>query len=134
MKYLLMLSMISLAGTVLAQKNKTYNLLVGTYTKPGKSEGIYVYTFDTSSGKLTPKSKATGIQNPSYLTISRNRKHIYAVNETNEGGVSAFKFDGKSGQLSLLNTVSSGGNGPCYISTDDRGRFAFVGNYGGGSI
>lgn len=109
-------------------------MLVGTYTKPGKSEGIYVYTFNATTGELTPKSKVTGVANPSFLAISRDRKHVYCVNETNEGTVSAFRFDSESGALSLLNTAPSGGSSPCYISTDDRGKFVFVGNYGGGSV
>ncbi|MGC3946826.1 MAG: lactonase family protein [Chryseolinea sp.] len=78
--------------------------------------------------------KAAGVNNPSFLTISRDKKYVYAVNETSEGGVSSFSFDSRSGALKPLNTASSGGNGPCYISTDDRGRYVFVGNYGGGSL
>ena len=116
------------------QKDKTYNLLVGTYTQPGKSEGIYVYTFNAATGELAAKSKATGIENPSFLAISHDRKHVYSVNETSAGTVSAFNFNGQSGTLTLQSTAPSGGNGPCYVSTDSKGRFLFVGNYGGGSI
>ena len=135
MRYLVALFLLAISFGVMAQqKSKSFNLLVGTYTKPGKSEGIYVYSFDSSTGELVAKSKATGINNPSFLTISRDRKFVYAVNETSEGGVSAFKFDSRSGALTPINTAPSGGNGPCYISTDDRGRYVFVGNYGGGSI
>lgn len=135
MKYLgILLIILSCTNLTLAQKEKDYNLLIGTYTQPGKSEGIYVYQFNTSTGELTPKSKATGITNPSFLTISRDRKHVYAVNETNDGTVSAFSFDSKTGSLTLLNTAPAGGSSPCYISTDDRGKFVFVGNYGGGNV
>jgi len=130
----MILLLLSSFCTALAQKGKTYNLLVGTYTQPGKSDGVYVYTFNSTTGELTAKSEAKGIRNPSFLAISRDRKYVYAVNETSDGTVSAFGFDSKSGALTLLNTAPSGGNGPCYVSTDDRGRFLFVGNYGGGSL
>lgn len=135
MKNCLLVIFIAAALSSLAQqKDKVFNLLIGTYTQPGKSDGIYVYTFNAATGALTEKSKVTGVKNPSFLTISRDKKFVYAVNETREGNVSAFRFDSKSGSLSPLNSTSSGGNGPCYISTDDRGRNVFVGNYGGGSL
>src|SRR4051812_20840743 len=120
--------------TMSQQKDKTVNLLVGTYTKPGKSEGIYVYTFNVITGELTAKSKATGVDNPSFLAISRDKKYVYAANETSKGMVSAFSFDSQTGALKLLNQASSGGDGPCYVSTDDRGKSVYVGNYGSGSL
>jgi len=59
---------------------------------------------------------------------------VYSVNEISEGTVSAFSFNSQTGALTLMNTAPSGGDGPCYVSTDDRGKFLFVGNYGGGSL
>jgi 6-phosphogluconolactonase len=48
--------------------------------------------------------------------------------------INAYTFDPKSGKLTFLNSVSSGGNGPCYVSVDDKKQFVFAGNYGGGSL
>ena len=50
--YVLML----ITSTLFAQAGR-YHLLVGTYTSPGKSEGIYVYEFNTENGEMTYKSK-----------------------------------------------------------------------------
>ena len=113
-----------------------YNLLIGTYTEPGKSEGIYVYRFNSETGAFSYKSKAVGIENPSYLTVSNDHKHVYSVNEIGDGkgGVSSFSFDPATGQLHLMNSASSGGNGPCYITVDSGNKYAFVGNYGGGNL
>lgn len=118
-----------------AQKpsGKIYNLLVGTYTSE-KSQGLYVYTFNTETGEFSSKSVATGIKNPSYLAITNDRKHVYSVSEGSEGTISAFSFDAATGQLTFLNSAPSGGNGPCYVSVDDKNKFVFAGNYGGGSI
>ncbi|MGI9552467.1 MAG: lactonase family protein [Aurantibacter sp.] len=115
---------------------KMYNLLIGTYTKPGKSNGIYVYTFNTETGEFNYKAEAGDIKNPSYLAISKDRKQVYSVSEVGEGkgGISAFSFDGSTGKLSFLNSTSSGGNGPCYVSVDDKNKYVFSGNYGGGSV
>ena len=64
-----------------AQSSKTYNLIVGTYTNPGKSNGMYVYTFNSETGELTYKAESPAIKNPSFLTVSSNRKFVYAVSE-----------------------------------------------------
>ena len=79
-------------------------LIVGTYTT-GKSEGIYVYQFDTVSGYSNYKSKVK-VTNPSYLAISKDEKYVYAVTETGDdkAAANAFAFDKKKGELSLLNT------------------------------
>ncbi len=113
------------------------NLIIGTYTEPGKSEGIYVYEFNSATGDLTFKAKATGVTNPSYVAVSPDKKFVYAVNETggeNPGGVSAFSFDEQSGALTFLNKVSAMGDAPCYIDVDEAGKHVVVGNYTGGNL
>jgi 6-phosphogluconolactonase len=114
----------------------SYNLLIGTYTKAGKSDGIYVYEFNSETGKSTYRAEAAGIKNPSFLTVSEDRKHVYSVNEigAGNGGVSAFSFDAGTGKLDYINSIGSGGNGPCYISVDKTKKYVFVGNYSGGSL
>jgi 6-phosphogluconolactonase len=112
----------------------SYNLIIGTYTTSGSSEGIYVYSFDAATGEVKKLSVTGNIVNPSYLTITKDHKHIYAVGETGEGTISAYYFDRTNGKLTYLNTVASGGADPCYVSVDDHNKFVFVGNYSGGSL
>ncbi len=114
-----------------------YNLIIGTYTQPGKSEGIYVYDFNDATGEVKYKSVAKGVENPSFLAVSKNRKFVYAVNETGgetKGGVSAFAFDAPSGQLTFINKQNSEGDHPCYISVDKKSKNVLVGNYTGGNL
>lgn len=114
---------------------KNFYLLVGTYTNEAKTNGIHVYTFHSETGAFQEKSKITDITNPSFLTISKDKKNVYSVSEAGEGkGINAFSFDAGSGKLTFLNSGSAGGNGPCYISVDDETRTVFAGNYGGGSL
>ncbi|HTI94055.1 MAG TPA: lactonase family protein [Puia sp.] len=110
-------------------------LVIGSYTKPGE-KGVSVYTFDTRTGDLQFKSATGGIDNPSYLTIGKNGKNIYAVSEKNggPGSVYAYQFDQSSGTLNLINQAPSGGKGPCYISVDNAGTHVFTANYGSGSL
>ena len=124
------------AATTTASGGEVYDLLIGTYTGGGKSEGIYVYRFDTGNGDLSRIASAQTV-NPSYLVVSRDRNYVYAVNElpgdngpaSQRGGVSAFRFDRASGQLSFLNRVSSDGNDPCYLAISPDGKYLLTANY-----
>ena len=114
---------------------KSYDLLIGTYTKNG-SEGIYVYRFYTESGRLAYLNRTTGVDNPSYLCISANGKFVYSVNEVGDdrkGSVSAFSFEPVVGTIQLINKQPSGA-GPCYISVDKDQKHVFAANYAGGSL
>ena len=118
-----------------APADGVYDLIVGTYTG-GKSEGIYVYRFDTKTGEATPVSVAKTV-NPSYLVVSSDRRHVYSVNElpgdngpaSQRGGISAFGFDPASGQLTFLNKVSAEGNDPCYLKISPDGKYLLTANY-----
>jgi 6-phosphogluconolactonase len=112
-----------------------YYLFVGTYTNTD-SKGIYIYDFDSQTGKATWVSNTDSVTNPSYLTISKNQKYVYAVNETNglnPGRVTAYSFDKKRGTLHFLNTTASGGDDPCYISTTSNNKWLAVANYTSGT-
>ncbi|HCI54527.1 MAG TPA: lactonase family protein [Bacteroidales bacterium] len=109
-------------------------LLIGSYTSSSKSDGIYVYAFNSKTGDAELISKVSGEENPSYLTVSRDRKYVYAVNEVREGKISSFLLNSTTGELTFLNRVSSGGVSPCYVSVDDNNKYVFVGNYGNGTL
>jgi 6-phosphogluconolactonase len=108
-------------------------LFIGTYTS-GKSRGIYVYRFNVSTGTGKEVSNIQA-KNPSYLSISPDGKHLYATDEEQaEGAVSAYAFEPATGQLAYLNTQSSKGTCPCYVSEDKTGKWVFVANYCSGSM
>jgi 6-phosphogluconolactonase len=116
---------------------------VGTYTTAtdgsGNGEGTYLFDVDAQSGEFSNRRLVAKTPNPSWISIHPSRKFLYAINEVTDfaggnGSVSAFAMDAASGELTLLNTVSSSGAGPAHMSLDAAGRFAFVANYMGGSI
>jgi 6-phosphogluconolactonase len=119
-------------------RTSKYLLFVGTYTDKG-AKGIYVYGYDSVSGKLSESQVAAETVNPSFVTIDDKKRMLYAVNEIQKyqngssGGVSAFSIQ-PNGQLHFLNEVASGGADPCYVSLDKTGKYALVANYTGGSI
>ncbi len=126
------------ASTALAVASDSF-VYVGTYTSKG-SEGIYLYRLEGGTGKMTSLGPVAKTPNPSFLAIHPSGRFLYAVSEISSfdgkrsGAVSAFARDPKTGALSILNTVSSGGTGPCHVSVDRTGRTALVANYGGGSV
>jgi 6-phosphogluconolactonase len=119
--------------------NGDYFVYIGTYTGPA-SKGIYAYRFHPADGKLTPIGLAAETTNPSFLAIHPNGRYVYAVSEVDTyngqktGAVSAFSIDPQSGKLTLLNTASSRGGGPCHLLVDKTGKNLLVANYGTGSV
>ena len=112
---------------------------VGTYTS-GKSEGIYLYRFNLTSGELSHLSTTRGVADPSFLALAPSRRFLYAVNELENfegkksGAVSAFAVDQRTGELRFLNQQPSLGGAPCYVEIDSAGKFALVANYFGGNV
>ncbi len=118
-------------------------LIIGTYTErlphvDGRAEGILSCSFDGAA--IGPPQLRAATANPSYLALSDDRSHLYAVNETVAfegkpgGSVSAFARDGRTGDLSFLNAKQSGGHAPCHLALDPTGRFLLVANYVSGSV
>lgn len=107
---------------------------------PGNGRGIHLFQVDRATGALSPAGVSAQTTSPSCLAVNSTGTHLYSANETDKvdeaesGSVSAFAIDRTTGQLTLLNTVSSGGKGPTYVSIHPSGRFVFVANYFGGSV
>ncbi len=105
-------------------------LYVGTYTT-GESDGIYRFEFDTKTGKLTNKTLVATTENPSFLRYAKKNNTLYAVNENEQGEISAFRVNKDS--LVLLNKVSSNGGHPCHIALNEAEDTIIVSNYTGGT-
>ena len=131
---LLLLLFFNLSAT--AQQAPNY-LIIGTYTNAG-SYGIYVVKFDSNNGRLTMVDSVKA-SNPSFLTVSPNKKWVYAINEdaadpAPKGTVSSYAFNGATGKLSFINQQKTNGNNPCYVAVNAKGNWLFVGNYTSGNL
>lgn len=123
-----------------------HQLLIGTYTHEGSSEGIYRMQFDAESGQIEPQPlQVMRTHNPSWLTVDLNRNRLYAANENGPGHpdpvgrVSAFMIAASSGRLSPLAQQITLGDEPTHLTQSRDGRYLFVSNYGsranpGGSL
>ena len=120
-----------------ANSKETY-VYVGTYTG-GKSKGIYLFRLQTQNLEvsqnitLVPLGLVAETENPSFLEIDPKRRLLFAVNEINDGAVSAFSIQG-DGKLKLINQKPTKGAGPCHLVLDKSGRNILVANYGSGSV
>ena len=80
------------------------------------------------------------LESPSYLTLHPSGKFLYSVNRgradvaDNGGSVSAYGIDPASGKLSGIGHRSSYGDGPCHITIDNTGKYAFISNYNRGNL
>jgi 6-phosphogluconolactonase len=129
---------LSLFLSMSGQNNLDHFLIVGTYTS-GKSEGIYVYRFDTTTAETRQVSVTKKIENPSFLSVDSEGDFIYAVSEkntgTNPGGeIVAYQFINPSGLMIEKKRISSMGNDPCYIALHPDKKWFAAGNYSSGSI
>lgn len=127
----LLLSLLLLAP--LAAHCAQARFYLGTFTRGGKSEGIYTALLDSSTGHLSPITLAAKANNPGYLALSPGGSHLYAITSDSGGSVAAFVI-GKDGALSLLNSVPTAGAGPAHLSVDPSGGNVLVANYSGGNI
>jgi 6-phosphogluconolactonase len=126
---------------------------VGTYTsalpiiRPGQVDlpagngrGIHLFDVDRVTGALAPRGVFEQTTSPSCLALNSSGTRLYSANETermadnDSGSISSFAIERATGKLKLLNTVSSGGAGPAYLSVHPSGRFVLVANYFGGSV
>src|SRR5262245_2770997 len=126
--------------------NGQFFLYAGTSTNRSTSKGIYLYRFDSNTGKTEALGLAAESASPSFLAVHPNHRFLYSVNEISNftaagappagraGSVTAFSIDAKTGRLTQLNAVSSKGGGPTHLSIDPSGKWVAAANYGGGSV
>lgn len=107
---------------------------------PGNGRGIHLFQVDRETGALREAGVHEMGTSPSCLALNADGTRLYSANETDraganrEGTVSAFAIDPRTGRLTSLNSVRSGGAGPTYVSLHPTGRHLLVANYFGGSI
>ncbi len=107
---------------------------------PGNGRGIHIFSVDRASGAWTEAGVHELGTSPSCLVVNADGTRLYSANETDRlgpgkhGSVATFAIDRTTGALSPLNSVSSGGAGPTYVSLHPDGKHLFVANYFGGSV
>jgi 6-phosphogluconolactonase (cycloisomerase 2 family) len=104
---------------------------VGTYTSvDGGGKGIGLAEYDPATGRITGTGTLTGVGDPSYLAVHPDGRTLYAVNEREDGAVTAVRLSDRK----VLGSRSAGGASPCHLSVHPDGRHLLSANYGSGSV
>ena len=113
-----------------------YFVYVGSYTDaPSSAKGIYGWRFAPGTGSVTSLGLVAETVNPAYVYATPDRRFLYATNwQTADAAkgdtMSAYAINIKTGALTFLNKVSSGGGLPNEVVVDPRGKIAAVTNFG----
>ncbi|KAF8142704.1 Lactonase, 7-bladed beta-propeller-domain-containing protein [Mycena galopus ATCC 62051] len=98
----------------------------------GYTSFIVSYLFDTQTASLTYLNTIDTTPDPSWITPHpTNPELIYAVNEVAPLGALQVYQTTTGGGLTLLDEVTSGGNGPAFCAPLSTGQVAIM-NYGSG--
>jgi 6-phosphogluconolactonase len=131
MRKLLSLALVLFLGVPgISFKEKTVLFYIGSQDKT-ENASISLCELDLSTGKITLKDSFKTSPGPGYVSISPNKKNLYAV--TSDNKISAYAI-GADQKLTYLNSQASEGINPCHVSVDASGKMAFVSNYTGGSF
>ncbi|WP_217215239.1 lactonase family protein [Streptomyces sp. AC550_RSS872] len=106
-------------------------LYLGTYTSvEGGGKGIGLATYDPGTGRITGTGTITDVADPSYLALHPGGRTLYAVNEREDGAVTAVRLADRK----VLGSRSTGGAAPCHLSVHPGGRWLLSADYGTGSV
>ncbi|MFC8124035.1 lactonase family protein [Streptomyces sp. NPDC057302] len=112
---------------------RTGQLFLGTYTtQDGGGTGLGLATYDDTTGHITGTGTLTGVPDPSYLCLHPSGKTLYAVNEREQGAVTAVALS--AGGPEVLGARGTGGAGPCHLSVHPSGNWLLSANYLSGSV
>ncbi len=78
---------------------------VGSYTEPergGRGSGINVYKVDRHTGAFRHVQRISQLENPSFLSLSADGRHLYSVHGDRTHATS-FSVDQENGKLTFLN-------------------------------
>lgn len=108
--------------------NRQGPAFIGSFTAAG-GPGVVSAAVDERTGALTVLAAADEVANPSYLALSGDV--LYAVSETGEGAVAAFRVRGERPER-VGRPVPVGGSGPTHLTVFDG--HVLTANYGSGSV
>jgi hypothetical protein len=101
----------------------------------GYGPDIQLLTVNVEAGTLSPQASIPAFgSSPSFLAVDNVAAHLYAIDESDAGRVGEYTIDPRTGELTFVNAISSGGAGPAFVATDRTGKYVFVPNYTGGSV
>ena len=109
---------------------------VGCYTsqrRRGRGEGVTVYRIDPASGAWSPIQIVKTADNPSWLTLDRTGRFLYAAHGDGEV-ITALRVNDATGRLGLIGTQDARGTNGVRLGVDASNRFVVCANYASGTV
>ena len=105
----------------------------------GDAGAINAFRVDTKRGTMKPVHRTANVENPFFLALSPDRKFLYSIHTPDfsdkvNDEIAAFRLEGDSGRMKLINRQSALGTTACYLDVDATGRTLVVANYSSGSV
>ncbi len=103
---------------------------IGSFTAAG-GPGIVAAAVNAGSGALTVLSGADDVPDPAYLALAPDGRTLYAVSETTDGAVAAYRVTGDKPEL-IAPPTPVGGSGPTHLAL--HAGHVLTANYGSGGV
>jgi len=107
------------------------NRAMGYVAKPA-AKGIAAFRLDLETGAAEPLGVTEGIENPTFVEVSRDGRSLAAVSEVagwNEGLITGYAIDQETGALEYLSKQATRGDFTAHLGHDNTGRFVGIVNY-----
>lgn len=104
-----------------------------TKRRQARGKGIEVYRVDEHGREWEHVQCVEGLTNPSYLVLNRAGDRLYCIHG-DRSDISAFSVHPVSGELALLNQVSTCGANPVHLALHPSERFIVVSNHISSSV
>jgi 6-phosphogluconolactonase len=124
----LVLALLYVIGVTSMSMAKTF-----VYVSNAQDGNIDAYTMDTNTGTLAPIGKTEAAKLVMPMTVSPNKKYLYAVIRSQPVRVLTYAIDPATGVLTQKASAPLPDSMP-YVSTDRTGRYLFTASYGGDKL
>ncbi|NRA88549.1 MAG: beta-propeller fold lactonase family protein, partial [Rhizobiales bacterium] len=100
----------------MTKQETTFIAYAGGYAP--NSQNVKILHLSAKTGELLSEATGPKIENPSWLTISHNKRFLYIASETAspQGRIHSYAIHAISGALTLISNVASGGALPGCLS------------------
>ncbi len=124
----LLLALLFVIGVTSMSTAKTF-----VYVSNAQDGNIDAYTMDANTGALAPIGKTEAAKLVMPMTVSPNKKYLYAVIRSQPVRVLTYAIDPATGVLTQKASAPLPDSMP-YVSTDRTGRYLFTASYGGDKL